>query len=150
MSVFVSPENVRAAERNSEFAVSRQMQNGWFRDCCLADAERPLLHTVAYTMQGLIGIGRITGRNEFVDAAARTATALLRLMSPDGYLPGKIDSEFQPAADWCCVTGTAQTSIVCSQWAALRGDACFAQTPSHPSPAAPWLRVDLRASNRIK
>jgi len=121
-----NPSFLRAAERNAEFAVSRQTRNGWFRDCCLQDARRPLLHTIAYTMQGLIGIGRITGRNEFVDAAALTARSLLGLMSSDGYLPGKIDSEFQPAADWCCLTGTAQTSIVWSQLAALRGDACFA------------------------
>ena len=48
-------------------------------------------------------------------------------MSSDGYMPGRINREFLAAADWCCLTGTAQTSIVWSQLAALGGDAIFRQ-----------------------
>ena len=70
-----NPAFLRAAERNAEFALSRQLANGWFRDCCLEDAGRPLLHTLAYTMQGLIGVGSLSGRSEFLDAAVRTASS---------------------------------------------------------------------------
>lgn len=49
------------------------------------------------------------------------------MMSSDGYMPGRINREFLAAADWCCLTGTAQTSIVWSQLAALGGDAIFRQ-----------------------
>ncbi len=105
---------VQGAVRNAEFAVSKQSPNGWFADCCLGDAQRPLLHTLAYSMQGLVGIGRLTGRTDFIDAATRMADSLIDLMSPDGFLPGRIDATFQGAVDWCCLTGTAQTSIVWS------------------------------------
>jgi uncharacterized protein YyaL (SSP411 family) len=77
---------VRAAARNAEFALSRQTSGGWFEDCCLGEATRPLTHTIAYTMQGLIGIGRITGRQEFIEGAARTAEGLLNSMDSDGYM----------------------------------------------------------------
>jgi len=116
-----------AAARNAEFALTKQTGNGWFEDCSFEDANRPLLHTIAYTMQGLVGIGEITGRREFIDGAARTAHALVHLMDNDGYIPGKIDRDFGPGADWCCLTGSAQTSIVWSQLAALKGNARFAE-----------------------
>ncbi len=103
---------IQGAVRNAEFALSKQSPNGWFADCCLSDAHRPLLHTLAYSMQGLIGIGRLTGRFDFIEAAARMADSLIRLMSPDGFLPGRIDARFQGVVDWCCLTGTAQASIV--------------------------------------
>ena len=45
-----------------KWLASKQLPNGWFRDCCLIDASRPLLHTIAYTMQGLIGIGVTANR----------------------------------------------------------------------------------------
>src|SRR5262245_43573433 len=53
---------IDAAIRNAEYTISRQQANGWFPDCCLWDAEHPLLHTLAYTMQGLIEIGKLTRR----------------------------------------------------------------------------------------
>ena len=118
---------IRAAERNAEFALTRQLATGWFEDCCLEDARRPLLHTIAYTMQGLVGIGRITGRKEFIAGARRTAEALLSLMDADGFIPGRIDRELRSASTWCCLTGTAQTSIVWSQLAALTCDDHFDQ-----------------------
>ena len=113
---------VQAAIRKAEFAVSKQSANGWFDDCCLDFADRPLLHTLAYAMQGLVGIGRLTGRSDFIDAAARMADSLIGLMSGDGFLPGRIDARFEGAVDWCCLTGTAQTSIVWSDLNRLRKD----------------------------
>ena len=106
---------VQAAVRNGEYTVARQTANGWFPDCCLSDARAPLLHTMAYTMQGLMGIGLLAKRQDFIDSAARMADQLLKLMDADGFIPGRINSSFEGTVDWCCLTGTAQTSIVWSQ-----------------------------------
>lgn len=121
---------VRAAERNAEFAISRQSSNGWFSDCCLEDAQNPLLHTIAYTMQGLVGIGKLTGRREFLDAAALTADSLASLMDEHGFIPGKINSSFEGAVNWCCLTGTAQTSIVWSELDNLRQNSKYREAAS--------------------
>lgn len=107
---------VEAAIRNAEFCLTRQNSNGWYRDCCLSDPERPLLHTTAYTMQGLLEIGRLTGRKDLVEAARKTADAQLSLLRDDGFLPGRQDAAFRGTVDWCCLTGSAQTSSV---WSAL-------------------------------
>lgn len=106
---------VEAAVRNAEYCLSRQMGNGWLPDCCLHDPRKPLLHTLAYSMQGLIGIGKITGRSDFIEGARRLADAEIDLMRADGYIPGQQASDFSPASDWCCLTGSAQTSIVWSE-----------------------------------
>jgi uncharacterized protein YyaL (SSP411 family) len=110
-----SEELVRAAIKNAEYTVSRQTPNGWFPDCCLSDSQRPLLHTIAYTMQGLIGIGLLTGRQDFIESTARTANKLLNIMDPQGFLPGRFNKRMEGCVDWCCLTGTAQTAIVWAQ-----------------------------------
>jgi hypothetical protein len=103
---------VEAAVQNGLYAISKQRPNGWIAECCLTDADHPLTHTLAYTLQGLIGIGMLTGRNDLISAATLTADALLSLMKDDGFIPGRIDSSFEGVANWCCLTGTAQTAIV--------------------------------------
>lgn len=113
---------IEAALSSAQFCLSRQHPNGWLADCCLSDPRRPLLHTLAYAMQGLISVGRLTGRQDIIAGAQRLADAQLRIMNPDGYLPGRQDSSFAPAVKWACPTGTAQTSIVWSELLALTGD----------------------------
>ena len=119
------PEAMQAAVRNAEFCQSKQMSNGWFRDCCLIDASRPLLHTIAYTMQGLIGIGVTANRPDFIQAAGRTADSLIRLMDKDGFIPGCIAKDFRGTVDWCCLTGTAQTAIVWGRLFQLTGNPAY-------------------------
>jgi hypothetical protein len=121
----VGEQAIAAAVRNAEYCLTRQTENGWFADCCLGDPVRPLLHTIAYTMQGLLGISQLVDRTEFLKAAEKTALGLMALMDSEGFIPGRIDSAFRGACSWCCLTGTAQTSIVWSQLFALTGDEQF-------------------------
>jgi len=116
---------VKAAIHNAELCASRQHANGWFPNCCIENPQQPLLHALAYTMQGLIGIGKLTGRTDFIAAGRRAADAELRIMKEDGYLPGLQTRTFEAAADWCCLTGSAQTSIVWSELFALTGEDCY-------------------------
>jgi hypothetical protein len=113
---------IQAAVRNAEYCVSRQHQNGWLPDCCLSNVEEPLLHTLAYSMQGLLGIGRLTGRDDLIASAQKLADAELRIMSAEGFLPGRQRQDFSAAVDWCCLTGSAQTSAVWSQLYQLTHD----------------------------
>ena len=113
---------LQAAVKNAEYCVRRQEPNGWYRDCCLDDPIRPLLHTIAYTMQGLLEIGRLTGRKDLVAAARRTADSEIAILGDDGFLPGRQDSSFKATVSWCCLTGSAQTSIVCTDLYALTGE----------------------------
>jgi len=114
-----------AAERNADFCLTRQQRNGWFADCCLTDPTQPLLHTIAYTMQGLVGIGRLADRPRYIEAAAITARALIDVMDESGFIPARLNSNFQGTVKYCCLTGSAQTSIVWSMLYELTGDKAY-------------------------
>ncbi len=114
-----------AARRAATFALSNQRANGWLGDNCLTDPDRPLTHTIAYAAQGLLEIGLLLSEVRFVEAARRTARGCLKALREDGFLPGRLDREWQPAVDWSCVTGAAQMALVWDRLHALDRDAVF-------------------------
>jgi len=107
------PKHKSAAIRNLDYVIARQHPNGWFPDCCLDDDQRPLLHTIAYTMEGLVGAGALLGEERFYAAAMKAARALVDRQRPDGSLAGRFDEAWTPTGRWSCLTGDAQTAIVC-------------------------------------
>ena len=113
---------VEAAVRNGEYCLSQQHPNGWLPQCCLTDPTSPLLHTLAYSMQGLLEIGKSTGRQDLIGGAQRLADPLIVIMAADGFIPGRLNADLSAGVDWCCLTGTAQTSIVWSELFLLTGD----------------------------
>ncbi len=114
-----------AAVRNLEFALAQQARSGWFAQCCLDDDARPLLHTLAYTMEGLLESGVMLEESRYVDAAARAAEALMGRQRSDGGLPGRFDAGWRPRARFSCLTGDAQTAIVWLRLHALTQEARY-------------------------
>jgi len=114
-----------AARRNLEYVCSRQAANGWFPDCCLDDPRRPLLHTIAYTMEGLLEGGLLLGEERFIAAARRAAEVLRDRQRHDGGLAGRFDARWGPSASWSCLTGDAQTAIVWLRLDQISGGTSF-------------------------
>ena len=114
-----------SAIHNLEFVLLRQYPNGWFPDCCLDDNNNPLLHTIAYTMEGLLEAGVILKESRYIEAASRAADALLANQKSDGSLAGRFDSQWAPIGHWSCLTGDAQTSIVWLRLFQLTGDSKY-------------------------
>ena len=119
-------------------AVARaQHDNGWFPDCCLDDPARPLTHTLAYTVQGLLEGGLLLGDDVLVRSAIRAAHPMAELVGADGHLPGRLDARWRAGASWSCLTGTAQMSVVWSRLDALQ-------------PALAWSRPAQAALDYLK
>jgi len=114
-----------AAARNLDFVLTKQRENGWFEACCLDDDQRPLLHTIAYTMEGLFEAGERLGEPRFQAAAKLAADALLARQRPDGSLAGQFDSAWKESATWSCLTGDAQTAIVWLRLCEKTGEARY-------------------------
>lgn len=104
-----------AATRKVDWALARQRDNGWFADNCLSDAERPLVHTIAYAIQGVLETGVALDNQHFIERAAVAAEAMVGLQHEDGRLAGRYDQDWRPAVRWSCLTGNAQMSIVWSR-----------------------------------
>jgi hypothetical protein len=105
---------VQAAIKNLEWIVrQKQTSNGWFQDCdnTVKHNDRPILHTIAYTLDGLIDCGEILFREDFTDAARRAADMLLKLFLFDGRLHGRYDRNWKGSEYFIC-TGGAQMAIV--------------------------------------
>jgi hypothetical protein len=112
----------QAAVRNVEFALGEQQPNGWFRNNCLHDPERPLLHTIAYSLRGILEIGIATRNARFIAAVRQAADALLARQRRDGSLAGRFDAEWRPAVAWSCLTGNSQMGLVWGRLFEATGD----------------------------
>lgn len=101
-----------AVRRNLEWAASLQRPNGWFDRCCLTDFSRPLTHTIGYVLRGFCEGYRLLGEDWMREAALRAAEPLLGCLRDDGFLPGRLDAEWQPCVRWACLTGAVQIAAV--------------------------------------
>jgi len=110
------------AFRSVKAALRQQQRNGWFLNNCLTRPEAPLLHTISYTLQGILEIGISAGRAEFVHSARRAVDALLSHVTHDGFIPGRFFSDWSAACFSSCLTGSAQLAIVCYRLYEYLGD----------------------------
>ena len=96
-----------AGLRQVRWAVGKLQPNGWMADCCMTD-EAPLTHTLGYALKGIIEAYRFSNDRFFLDAAVSLADGLAGCIRQDGYLAGRLRSDWSPAVDWACVTGSSQ------------------------------------------
>ena len=102
-----------AAIRIIEAVLKQQKANGWFANNCLSRPEAPLLHTIGYTLQGILEVGISVKRDDFVNAAIRGVDPLIAQLNSSGFLPGRFYSDWRPAAFSSCLTGSAQIAVIC-------------------------------------
>lgn len=117
-----------AALRQLEWALSRQRSNGWFADAdnTLHHNDRPITHTIAYTIDGLIESHGYVHDERLVHSAQRSAEALLGTFSASGRLAGRYDERWL-GSEASITTGCAQMAIVWSRLAELTGEARYAE-----------------------
>lgn len=111
-----SAERERVARSNLDWALREQRPNGLFDECAFKRGDAPYTHTIAYATRGLLESGDLLSDERYLAAARRCADAALSHLRDDGYLPGQISPEGTAAANYCCLTGNCQFSIV---WAKL-------------------------------
>jgi hypothetical protein len=88
--------------------MTHQRFNGWFDKCCLEQPEAPLTHTIGYAMRGLIEVYGYTRDASLLAAAQRAGHSIAGQVRSDGFLAGRLASDWSPAVAWTCLTGSAQ------------------------------------------
>lgn len=106
-----SPTFRSAAARNLRWVSSQQREDGWFRHAAFDQDEDPFLHTIAYTIRGLLEGAILLDDDELIDSAVRSADAFMDIQQRTGILAGRFDSSFQ-ASNFYCLTGNAQMANV--------------------------------------
>lgn len=106
------------AIKNLDFSCRFQKPNGWFErtDLKTETNDKPLLHFLAYTVEGLLESGILLKKKKYVAVAKKTADVLLELQDKNGSLKGRYNAKWQPVVEWLCLTGIAQMAVV---WARL-------------------------------
>ncbi len=99
---------VGAAISNARWALGFQRGNGWFDNCCLTDSSQPLTHTLGYALRGIIEVYRFTRDLSLLGQAKKTADGLLTAITDDGFLPGRLDTNWRRTVRWACLTGNLQ------------------------------------------
>lgn len=128
------PRYLDAAALALRAIARRQQQSGWLPDCCLNDPARPLTHTIAYTLRGLLEGGRVLQDSALIDAASRGASALAAKVDDQGRLAGRYAVNWRPAVAWSCLTGNAQMAGIWLRLAEITGDRTWL------APVGPALR----------
>jgi len=103
---------LEAAVRNIEWALSKQQNNGWFENSSFDLVTDPLLHTIAYTIRGILEVGLIDDNKEYVNLARKSADGLLNLYNERKFLAGTFDSSWNSKSRWTCIVGDSQISII--------------------------------------
>ena len=105
-------ELLLAARKNLCWAMDQQLENGWFRKNAFSVDEHPSLHTIAYTVQGLLESGEFLQDQQYIQAAVKAADAILVRQQRNGALHGVFGEDWLPTVRWACLTGNAQMSII--------------------------------------
>lgn len=107
----------QAAERNIAWVLTNQMENGWFQnaDNTVKHNHRPILHTIAYTIDGLLEYAQHTGDTNAKVSGEKAALALAEYVLNFNYVGGRFDENWQ-ASEATILTGCAQ---MCIAWAKM-------------------------------
>ncbi len=101
----------KAAKKNIDWAIAQQLENGWFENNAFHEKQEPLLHTIAYTIQGILECGIYLKNKEYIDTAKKSADVLLELQKEGGSLAGSFDRHWKTSVKWSCLTGNSQMAI---------------------------------------
>ncbi|MCX7744536.1 MAG: glycoside hydrolase family 127 protein [Flavobacteriales bacterium] len=101
------------ARKNLDWILTQQESNGWFKNCdnTIKHNDRPILHTIAYTLDGLIQCGVLLNETKYIQSAKVAADILLDNFLNKGWLQGRWDSQWRGSQAMIC-TGEAQMALV--------------------------------------
>jgi len=114
----ITPKKVYrdTAIKHLDWVLSHQLPNGWFDRGGFKNDEAPFLHTIAYTVNGLLESGGLLqpqqpAANIYVQAALRAAEALLHRFEIRDFMAGQFDRNWKAIATYSCLTGNVQTTF---------------------------------------
>ncbi|ARO86520.1 hypothetical protein EBAPG3_001260 [Nitrosospira lacus] len=118
-----------AADRNIAWALSTAGENDWFPGNCLTrnSDDSALTHTIAYSIRGLLEVGVVLEKSQYLEHALRMAKAVALAQREDGSLPGYLTPDWQGKTSWTCVTGNSQMAINWFRLARETGESLLVQ-----------------------
>lgn len=137
------PAFVKAAKKNLEWAAGCETESGWMDKNDLWDCTQPISHTIAYAAEGFFEAGLLLDDECLIQLALRTCHGMAGAQRRDGHIPGRLDSRFQAAASWVCLTGDAQMLLLWRRVKSVMNETRFDDVASR-------LSLALRAKQALQ
>lgn len=99
--------------RHLDWVLTQQQDNHWFANCdnTLHKNHAPIIHTIAYTIDGLLDSGLHLKNDRYCTAARQAAEVLAKTFLNNGILNGRYDGQWR-GSEAFIPTGGAQLAIV--------------------------------------
>jgi hypothetical protein len=112
----ISPNEayVAMARKNLDWIIKqKQRANGWFEDCdnTIHKNQKPIIHTLAYTIDGLLDSGLLLKEPKYISAAKKPADRLRDKFLKNGKLSGRYNWHWRGSEPFI-TTGGAQLAII--------------------------------------
>lgn len=115
-----------AADRNLRWVLEQQQANGWFSNCdnTVRHNDRPITHTIAYTIDGLLECDRLLPGLDLGVAGAKASRELLQQFLAKGILHARYNAQWI-GSEYPLMTGCAQLAITWSTLFERTGEVLF-------------------------
>jgi len=101
------------ATRHLDWVLTQQRENFWFANCdnTIHKNHAPIIHTIAYTIDGLLDSGVLLKNDQYIQAASSAAAVLAQKFLKEGMLNGRYNSQWK-GTEAFIPTGGAQLAII--------------------------------------
>jgi len=100
-----------AGEKNIEFAIGLQNENGYFKGNGFDSNPSAFTITIAYAIAGILDAGILTGNEKWKNAALKGLVPVLNQVNANGFLVGELDENFQSASSFSCLPGNCLLAV---------------------------------------
>lgn len=139
-----------AAIKNINWIIEeKQTPNGWFKDCdnTIKHNDKPILHTICYTIDGLIESGILLNETKYINAGKKAADALNDFYQNHSMLKGRFDKNWQ-GFEYPILTGYAQLAVIWMKLHQLYPESHYFKDAQSLNNQLSWLQLDdARFSN---
>lgn len=101
-----------SALKNIEWVIKNQLKNSAFTNCSFLPDNKPVLHVIAYTIEGLWKSGVILNDESIKKHAKKSAEVLKDIQKRDTILFSHYDTNWNPTDPTRCLTGLAQMAEI--------------------------------------
>jgi len=112
----------KSSIKNVEWALRNQETNGWFRNNAFDLKSDPYLHTIGYTIEGLIECAILSKNKNWLNSAMKPAETLLDKLRREGCLSATYNADWEATAGYRCLTGEAQITLCWLKLFQINGD----------------------------
>jgi hypothetical protein len=134
---------------NARWTAAQQNASGLYRNNGFWRGGHANTHSIAYVLQGLLQIFKLTEERPLLDSALAAAKQLATLYDREGWLAGDIADDGTYRSRHVCLTGYAQLALVYDDLTRVTGDHSWrltgqglleqvAATQELGDPSAPW------------